>query len=96
MGIFDDFWANVEKQITELRSAKSADDVIRICPAQQGASGEGFFAGSGGDDSVEDALRSAGWVHVRRDAGYYWCMRAGNGDLITYVEGDLYRGNQML
>jgi hypothetical protein len=93
----DTFWAGVEAQLKELRTAKTADDVLRICPAVPGtSSGHGFFAGGGGDGSVEGSLSDAGWTSVRRDAWYYWAMRAPNGDMITYVEGDLYRGNQLL
>jgi hypothetical protein len=90
----DGFWAEIDRQLAELRTAKTADDVIRICPAVPGTSaGEGFFAGSGGDGQVIDALYAAGWTVTWREAHYYWVMRAPNGDLLTYVEGDLYRGD---
>src|SRR2546427_572624 len=61
--------------------------------AAKGTADEGFFAGSGGDGSVEDALSEAGWRHTWRKAHYYWVMQAPNGDKITYVEGDIYRGD---
>ena len=97
MNALDAFWAEIDRQLLELKSAKSADDVLRICPAVPGvSSGEGFFAGSGGDGAVSSSLLVAGWQMVSYDAHYYWCMRAPNGDKVTYVEGDLYRGNQML
>lgn len=96
------FWDTIKDQWNELTTAKSADDVMRILsPARNPygdssmASGEGFFAGSGGDDQVYDALRQAGWKVVEAEADYYWCMKAPNGDLITYIEGDVYRGNRM-
>lgn len=93
----DDFWAAIDAQLEQLKTAQTADDVMRICPTVPGlSSSEGFFGGSGGDGSVEEALEAAGWTHVRRDAHYYWCMRAPNGDKITYIEGDLERGNQMM
>lgn len=93
------FWEVIESQLRELGTASTADDVIRILsnernPLGGGSAGDGFFAGSGGDGSVEGALFDAGWTHVWSEASYYWCMRAPNGDLITYVEGDIYRGNQ--
>ena len=91
----DGFWAQIEAQLAELKQAATADDVIRILGGAEGASaGDAFFAGSGGDDSVEDALSEAGWTHVWRKAHYYWAMQAPNGDGITYVEGDIYRGIQ--
>lgn len=92
----DAFWAVVEQQLDQLKTAKTADDVIRICPATPGiSSGDGFFGGSGGDASVEGALHEAGWTHIWREAHYHWAMHApGDGGAITYVEGDLYKGNQ--
>ncbi len=94
-----DFWAAVEQQCTELRTAKTADDVLRILSPERNpdgrdsASGQGFFAGSGGDTSLEEVLDEAGWRHVWRKADYYWVMQGPTGDVITYVEGDVYRGN---
>lgn len=102
-----DFWGAVKQQLTELRTATSADDVLRIlapdrCPYRledpnwDGIDGkaEGFFAGGGGDDDMWDALDDAGWEIVWAEADYYYAMRAPNGDVITYVEGDVYRGDR--
>lgn len=103
----DPFWVAVREQLTELKTAQSADDVLRIlalerCPyrlddpnwnGMDGAA-EGFFAGSGGDNTVDDALDDAGWLYVWSRANYWWCMRAPDGSEITYVEGDVYRGNR--
>lgn len=88
----DSFWAAIEAQLEELKSAGTADDVIRIL--SPGGVADGFFAGGGGDGSVESSLSVAGWEHLWRRAEYYWAMRAPNGDVITYVEGDVYRGYQ--
>ena len=93
MSELDDFWTAIKTQLTLLTTARTADDVIRICPSTSDVS-EGFFAGSGGDDSVEEALDEAGWTHEWRKAHYYWCMIAPDGSMITYIEGDLYRGNR--
>lgn len=95
MSALDGFWAAIDAQLEQLRTAATADDVVRILDSP-GCVGDAFFAGSGGDGSVEDALSNAGWTSVRRDAWYYWAMRAPNGDVISYVEGDIYRGNQLL
>lgn len=95
----DAFWKAVEAQLKELESAKTAADVVRILSRERNPYGhetiaaDGFFAGGGGDDSVEAALDEAGWVHVWREAEYYWCMRAPDGSHVTYVEGDIYLGN---
>lgn len=88
----DAFWDEIDRQIEALRSAKSADDVIRIL--SPGESGDAFFGGSGGDASVSEALLDAGWSYNWSQAGYYWSMRAPDGSSITYIEGDIYKGNR--
>lgn len=96
----DEFWTKVKAQLSEARSAESADDVIRIFSPERNpyghakVAGDGFFAGSGGDHTLDEALEEAGWSWVWSKAGYYWAMRAPDGSMITYVEGDIYRGNR--
>ncbi|MFI9271926.1 hypothetical protein ACIGXM_14565 [Kitasatospora sp. NPDC052896] len=92
MSILDKFWEYVEAQLEELKSAKTADDVIRIL-ASPGCTGDAFFGGGGGDETVWDSLYEAGWKRVWAEADYYWCFEAPDGSMITYVEGDVYRGN---
>lgn len=103
----DKFWETIREQLKELESAKGADDVIRILGPDRNPYGrdfdgmdgraEGFFAGSGGDDTVWEALDAAGWTWVWEsdkpgEGGIYYTMRAPDGSEITYVEGDIYRG----
>lgn len=103
----DTFWATITQQLTELRAAQDADDVVRILgpdrnpyridnPAWDGMDGaaHGFFAGSGGDNTVNDALDDAGWCYLWARAGYWWAMQAPDGSVITYCEGDVYRGDR--
>lgn len=96
----DSFWATIEAQLTELRDAKSADDVLHILRGERNPYGDpnpnaggGFFAGSGGEGSVMESLNAAGWSVVWMQAPYYYVIQAPNGDKITYVEGDIYRGD---
>jgi hypothetical protein len=58
------------------------------------SSADGFFAGSGGDESVLGALLSAGWAVAWAEASYHYAVTASDGSAITYVEGDIYRGNR--
>lgn len=96
----NEFWQVIKDQCKELESAKNEEDVLRILSKERNPyhhdtiAGDGFFAGGGGDESVEDSLDTAGWTHVWRDAWYYWAMRAPDGSIITYVEGDIYKGDQ--
>lgn len=94
----DAFWSIIDAQLAELRSAATADDVLRILSRERnpyggGASGDGFFAGSGGDGTVLGSLYEAGWRLRWYEADYHWSAEAPNGDKITYVEGDIYRGD---
>jgi hypothetical protein len=90
----DSFWENIKTQLTEMRKAKSSDDVIRILGGKANASvGDAFFAGSGGNDGMMDALSDAGWDLVWASADYNFVMRAPNGDMITYCEGDVDKGD---
>lgn len=96
------FWDAIHAQLTELRTAATANDVLRIlsrerCPDEELrrdgiGDADGFFAGGGGDGTVRKSLRAAGWTTVWSEAWYYYVMQAPNGDRITYVEGDIYRG----
>lgn len=95
------FWAHIREQLAELRTARTSDDVIRILAPERNPygntemiAGDGFFAGSGGDETVSDALGDAGWVTVWANAAYWYAMRAPDGSVITYCEGDVYRGDR--
>jgi hypothetical protein len=96
----DSFWDEIDRQIEELKSAKSAADVARILGAgEPGVAAGGtiaFFAGGGGDANPYYSLVDAGWRTLAYDAEYYWSMQAPNGDVISYVEGDIYSGNQLV
>ncbi|MEU2366196.1 hypothetical protein ABZ616_36550 [Streptomyces noursei] len=89
----DGFWKLIDVQLKELESAKGADDVIRILGSEL-CVGDGFFHGSGGDETVYDALLAAGWSFLWSEAEYYYAMQAPDGSAITYIEGDIYRGNR--
>ncbi|MEU3862823.1 hypothetical protein AB0F03_36955 [Streptomyces sp. NPDC028722] len=89
----DIFWAVIAEQLKELRTAKTADDVLRTLATDQGPN-RGFFAGSGGDETVSDALHTAGWELVWAESSIYYTMRAPDGSMITYIEGDIHRGDR--
>lgn len=90
----DGFWKHIEDQlaaIAALPKTAGVDDVIELLDPP--SSGDAFFAGSGGDDSLMEALEKAGWHVVWAEAHYFYVMQAPNGDKLTYVEGDVYRGD---
>lgn len=94
-----DFWQVIDRQLTELRSARSADDVVRILATENNPYGDphisgspAFFAGGGGDETVRAALSAAGWRLAWSKAPYYYAMTAPDGSAITYTEGDIDLG----
>lgn len=94
MSLENTFWQHVDAQlaaISALPKEAGVDAVIDLLDPP--SSGDAFFAGSGGDDSLMEALETAGWHVVWAEAHYFYVMRAPNGDLLTYVEGDVYRGD---
>jgi hypothetical protein len=89
----DGFWAHIKGQVDRMASAATADDVIRILGGKCSySSGEAFFAGGDGNE-MYGALFAAGWRIVWFEAPYYWCMSAPDASMISYVEGDVYRGD---
>lgn len=90
----DKFWAGVDACIDKIATARTVDEVITILNHYfPPSSGDAFFGGSGGDRQVIDALRAAGWTIVWAEAVYYFVAKDHAGDLLTYIEGDVYRGD---
>lgn len=88
------YWDVIEAQLARVKEAKSAETVLTVCAHEPGLSaGNGFWGGDG--DDLLGALYDAGWKSVDVRASYHWCLQAPDGSLLTYVEGDLYRGNSM-
>lgn len=55
-----------------------------------------FFAGSGGDALLADALFKAGWRTIAVAAPYHYCKRhTVTEELLSYTEGDVQRGNTL-
>lgn len=98
----DHFWTVIAEQHKELESARCADDVLRILshdrnpygPNWEGAAEEAFFAGGGGSKTVSEALEIAGWTTIWAESSVYYTMCAPDGSLITYIEGDIKRGDR--
>ncbi|WP_326827440.1 hypothetical protein [Streptomyces sp. NBC_01751] len=95
----DPFWIAVRAQLTELETAKSANEVVTILSAERNPYGhesiaaDGFFAGGDGDN-MRDVLEEAGWGFLWSRASYWYAMQAPDGSVITYVEGDIYLGDR--
>lgn len=95
----DKFWAAIDVALDEIENTSSVDEVIDILNrhfAEEWAhatDGEAFFPGSGGERQLDDAL-NRGWSIVWSEAPYYYVARDPAGGLLTYIEGDVYRGDR--
>ncbi|MER5883065.1 hypothetical protein ABT160_04480 [Streptomyces sp. NPDC001941] len=95
-----EFWTVVNAQLEELKSARSAEDVVRILSkernpyGQESIAADGFFAGSGGEFTLREALEEAGWKLLWSRAWFWYAMESPDGSVITYIEGDIYIGNR--
>ncbi|MEB3023365.1 MULTISPECIES: Clp protease/crotonase-like domain-containing protein [Mycolicibacter] len=90
------FWEEIKQVLAEAAQAKTADELIaavRKGPNQDSGSGDAFFAGSGGDDQLVEALYDAGpWSITWREGDYHWRATSSvDGSVIEYIEGDVYR-----
>ena len=91
----DTFWDNVDRALDEIESATNVEAVITTLNGRfSPSSGDAFFPGSGGDRQLLDALRIAGWTVVWAEAPYFYVARDAAGALLTYIEGDVYRGDR--
>lgn len=93
----DAYWANVDAALDKIRDGgDTVDDVMRILGEHfTPSSTEAFCDGSGGDRDLVDALmlEREGWTLRWYDARYYWCAEDRDGNLLSYIEGDVARGN---
>ncbi|WP_026820032.1 hypothetical protein [Arthrobacter castelli] len=55
-----------------------------------------FFAGSGGESTLVHALHLAGWKTINARASYYYVLQQPDtGEILTYIEGDVERGDSL-
>ncbi|WP_128645006.1 hypothetical protein [Rhodococcus sp. BS-15] len=89
----DAFWKNVDASLDRIGTATTVDEVIDSLNEHfEKSSGDAFFGGSGGDRQLYEALIDAGWTWS--DAVYHFAAKDKAGKVLTYVEGDVYRGDQ--
>jgi hypothetical protein len=62
---------------------------------QPPSSGDAFFPG-GADESLADALHTAGWEVAYGEGDYVWVGKSRIGVVISYIEGDVYLGDKTL
>jgi hypothetical protein len=92
--MLDDYWDNYDRCLDRITVGTSAAELIGICNQHFDPSvAQAFFPG-GSDRSLLGTLMEARWETVWVQADYHFAAKDANGDGITYVEGDIYRGVQ--
>ena len=96
----DTYWTKVAAVREALAEAKpsAAAEVIAILkerdPMTVHLTGDAFYSGSGDGGSLAEDLAEAGWHYVWAEADYYYVIRHEvTGESLTYVEGDVYAGD---
>lgn len=89
---FDTFWQEVDDYLVQASMMTTARDLIALTNTYWGpVSGDAFFPGSGGDNQLIDVLiESKHWTFEDIEADYYWTARGADGQILEYIEGDLY------
>lgn len=95
----DSFWNEISGVLGAAKEARTADELIAAVgtgPHQDSGSGDAFFAGSGGDNQLIEALDRAHWKMHRVEGDYHWqALSKVDGTVVEYIEGDLYRREQL-
>lgn len=94
----DSYWKNYDRTLARVVEEKPQDmDALKaiLDSFEPPSSGEAFFPG-GADETLAEALRKAGWSISYREGDYLWVGTSRSGEKVTYVEGDLYRGDVSL
>lgn len=90
----DAYWAKYAETLTRIRTEKPsslAELKVILDDFEPPSSGAAFFPG-GADDTLGDAVSESGWGVNFLEGDYLWQARSRTGDVIHYVEGDVYPG----
>ncbi|MEQ6896269.1 hypothetical protein [Microbacterium sp. KR10-403] len=94
----DAYWKKYDRTLKRIESEKpqTFDGLKAILDEfEPPSSGDAFFPG-GADETLGESLRAAGWHIEYREGDYLWLGTSKTGEVISHVEGDLYRGNAFL
>ncbi|MFJ4174028.1 hypothetical protein [Microbacterium sp. NPDC089696] len=89
-----DFWELIDQQLDEIGAGVETFDGVRLVLGRGQGPDATFFAGSGGDRTLAEELRRSGWEHVWGDRIFYVMRHPVSGEVLTYIEGDVVRGDQ--
>jgi hypothetical protein len=96
----DPLWQSINRALDRIETEKPTtfDAVKAILDAgtdPKPNADAAFFGGSGGDRDLWESLYAAGWRETWEEASYYYVMQhRTTGETLTYIEGDVERGDQ--
>ncbi|WP_243224572.1 hypothetical protein [Microbacterium sp. CIAB417] len=93
----NNYWAAYHSTLKKIADEKpqTFDSLKGLLDAfHEPSAGDAFFPG-GADETLGDALYEAGWRIDWREGDYLWVATSRTGETITYIEGDVYRGNKL-
>lgn len=91
------YWQVIDAQLDRVETEQldtydKLADVFASDPSVTGC--RAFFGGGGGNRSLLSSLQIAGWKIVWMMASYYYCVQhPTTGDVISYIEGDIIKGD---
>lgn len=87
------FWSHLTHQTTTMRHAHSVSEVLQTFRGTDHPSdaGDGFYDGDAG--TLWGALVGAGWTPSWSTDAHCWCLIAPTGEPLTFIDGELYRGD---
>lgn len=91
----DKYWATYDRTLARIVEEKpqSMDSLKAILDTfEPPSSGEAFFPG-GADETLAEALSEAGWEIRFREGDYVWVGTSRTGEVVSHLEGDLFRGD---
>lgn len=92
----DAYWDNYEACLNDIAAnGSTVDEVMTILKKYHERSSTEAFCPDGGERNLPGVLtwERNDWTTVWAEAWYYCCLRDSNGDLLSYIEGDVARGN---
>lgn len=93
----DQFWEHIDTVLRAAASTSTVDQLVlalKIGPDQDSRDlgAAAFFAGSGGEKQLADALDGSRWDVSFVEGDYHWkAVSKTDGSVIEYIEGDVYR-----
>lgn len=90
MGMGEEFWDRMGELESQIKKAKTVDEVLALCQFDEVWPGsDGTFPNDG--DIMLELLQDAGWTVIEHPNDFQWLAEDTAGALLSFEEGHLYR-----